>query len=169
MTAPERRPGQAVIVVIGIFAVVAAAIGAVVIFTGGGSDDGTSGRALDGGRTEFEIDARVVREASAEGPLYFPDPLGDEREIYVLHEGDSEVEGYRAFSARGTSGCKLQYTRDDPRLVDTCTGQQWRPDGRGLPEYQVRVQDGRLYIDLNTLVSDGIGQPTDGGLSEEDQ
>ena len=36
-------------------------------------------------------------------------------------------------------------------------------------EYAVRVEADRLYIDLNTLVSEGIGQPADSTNTQEDQ
>ena len=126
------------VVVIGVLFAIAA---------GPGSDREVSNLGSD----EFDTlrPEKVARDA-AEGPLFFPDPLREGRDIYVAHDGGPATEGFTAFSAvNAATGCLLQYERDAGDLVDVCDDSRHPADGSTQLQYPVEVRDDRLVIDLN--------------------
>jgi hypothetical protein len=93
--------------------------------------------------------AKVARDA-AEGPIFFPDPLQQGRDIYIAHEGDDPTTGFIAFSAvNADTDCLLQFDRDIGDLVDTCDDSRHPADGTDQLQYPIEVRDDRLVIDLN--------------------
>ncbi|MFT5530591.1 MAG: hypothetical protein ACI91O_000604 [Candidatus Poriferisodalaceae bacterium] len=101
------------------------------------------------GPDEFRVNARTIRDAAPEGPVFFGDPIDEGRDIYVSHAGSTTTSGYVAYSARGTSGCLLQLDREIGDLVDTCDGTRYSSTGERLDAYPVRYLNDRLFIDLN--------------------
>ncbi len=139
--------GSARTVAIGVIVVVAVLVALWLIAAGPGSDRSVSNLGPD--RFDTLRPAKVARDA-AEGPLFFPDPLDEGRELYVGHEGDDPAEGFIAFGARNPStDCLVQFDREAGDLVDVCDGSRHPPDGSTLYRYPVEVRDDRLIIDLN--------------------
>jgi hypothetical protein len=105
-----------------------------------------------------------VARAAAEGPVFFPDPLGEGRDIYITHAGGDLDEGFVAFSAvNDDTGCLLQYEPDTDDLMDTCDGSRHPADGSTQLRYPVEVRDDRLIIDLNFRERDQAPQGADEG------
>ena len=91
-----------------------------------------------------------VARAAVEGPVFFPDPISEGRDIYLTHDGGDLDDGFAAFSAvNETTECLLQFDRDLRVLVDTCDQSQHPADGSTQLQYPVVVRDDRLVIDLN--------------------
>lgn len=107
--------------------------------------------------------AKVARDA-AEGPIFFPDPLQQGRDIYVTHEGDDPNSGFIVFSAvNEETRCLLQFDRDAGDLYDECDNSRHPADGGDQLHYPVEVRDDRLVIDLNFQERDPEPQGTDQG------
>jgi hypothetical protein len=108
------------------------------------------------GSDVFEIgDAEELadRIAADDGvPLFFADlaRFGGPRQrpIAVHHLDDDPLEGWVAFDAL-VEGCPITWDRDAQEFVDTCTGDRYPPDGEGLNQFDVEVnEDGDLIVDL---------------------
>lgn len=139
--------GSARTAAIGIAVVAIVVVALWVIAAGPGSDRSVSNLGPD--RFDTLRPAKVARDA-AEGPLFFPDPLDEGRELYVGHEGDDPDTGFIAFGARNPStDCLVQYDTDAGDLFDLCDGSRHPADGSTLYRYPVEVRDDRLIIDLN--------------------
>ncbi len=141
MSANARR------LLLGAITVIAVIVGLFAIAAGPGSDREVSNLGSD----EFDSlrPEKVARDA-AEGPLFFPDPIREGRDIYVAHDGGPATEGFTVFSALNSeTGCLLQYERDTGDLVDVCDGSRHPADGSTQLRYPVEVRDDRLIIDLN--------------------
>lgn len=83
------------------------------------------------------------------GPLVFPDPLGGDRQRILQHLGDDPGTGWYAFDARRSdarSECFLEWKREARVFVDSCDGEIVEADGAGLPQYEVRIREGRLEV-----------------------
>lgn len=87
------------------------------------------------------------------GPVYFPDLVGRDRDIYLQHLGDDAETGWLSFGIRPTGAapeCFVEWQADLRVFVDNCDGTEYPEDGTGLPTYPVTVHDdGTLSIDLN--------------------
>lgn len=141
MSANARR------VLLGVIAGVAVIGGLFAIAAGPGSDREVSNLGTD----QFDTlrPEKVARDA-AEGPLFFPDPIREGRDIYVAHDGGPATEGFTAFSAvNDDTGCLLQFDRNAGDLVDVCDDSHHPADGSTQLQYPVEVRDDRLVIDLN--------------------
>jgi hypothetical protein len=103
----------------------------------------------------------LSEQITEEGPVFFSDAAGGDRDIVLQHLGDDPRRGWLALAARpaGTPrDCFIQWQADDDQfaLLDgdgqvtgNCDGQTFPPDGTGLPQYPVDLRDGGLYVDLN--------------------
>ena len=83
------------------------------------------------------------------GPLLFRDPLGGDRHRILQHLGDDPGTGWHAFDARRSgarSECVLEWKREARVFVDSCDGEIVEADGAGLPQYEVRIREGRLEV-----------------------
>ena len=132
---------------LGAVTIAAVFLGMWLIAAGPGSDRDVANLGSD----EFDTlrPEKVARDA-AEGPLFFPDPLREGRDIYVAHDGGADTEGFTAFSAvNAAPGCLLQYEREADVLIDTCDGTVHGATGSTQLQYPVEVRDDRLVIDLN--------------------
>jgi hypothetical protein len=128
--------------------VVAIAIVAAVIVAVSASDD-VEVRFAD---EEFRVgDAeslaqRIRRDAT---PLPFPDATGGDRPIWVSHVGEDPETGWHAFDGNTgtTEACLVEWDADAQQFLD-CEGTTYPVEGRGLPQYPVRVDDdGDLFVD----------------------
>ncbi|MDQ3147659.1 MAG: hypothetical protein M3R01_12150, partial [Actinomycetota bacterium] len=98
------------------------------------------------GRVDSLADA-VERE----GPIPFSDVAGGDRDIVVQHLGTEDGEGWSAFDARvagAARDCAIQWQPDDEEFLDPCSGTRYPADGEGLRQYEVRVTDRQLLVDL---------------------
>ena len=79
----------------------------------------------------------------------FPDPLGGDRQRILQHLGNDPGAGWYAFDARRSearSECFLEWKREARVFVDSCDGEIVEADGAGLPQYEVRIREGRLEV-----------------------
>ena len=99
---------------------------------------------FDAGRTDSQAPA-IERD----GPIPFPDVAGGDRTVFLQHLGDDEERGWLAFDARvpGSPDCAVNWVAEAEAFED-CTGRRYPPDGEGLRQYPVTVDDGRLTVDL---------------------
>jgi hypothetical protein len=98
---------------------------------------------------EFDVgDAEARAEAIERDrtPLLFQDPAEFVRPIWVNHIGDDPGTGWFAFAA-ADGDCEIEWDVDAQEFAD-CDGRRYPPDGEGLPQYQVRVEDGNVVVDL---------------------
>jgi hypothetical protein len=104
---------------------------------------------------------RIASEIDQQGPIPYPDLAGGERDIVLQHLGDDAEDGWFAFEARppGTPHhCMIEWHEDDQvfqlldggEVTEDCDGSEFPPDGEGLPQYPVSVDDGSLSIDLRS-------------------
>jgi hypothetical protein len=89
-------------------------------------------------------------------PFLYPDLVNRDRHLFVQHTGDDPDEGWTAFSAFDPERpeCLIQIDREAKALVDGCDPDVTYPlDGTGLRHYPTRIDDGRLYVDINLLTT----------------
>ncbi|MGI8807127.1 MAG: hypothetical protein ACR2KK_04690 [Acidimicrobiales bacterium] len=139
----------AVLVAALLFAVLARVVSTRPATTGGAADgDGKRVVQFDLGRAE-DFAPTIARS----GPLLFPDPQGQSRDIFVQHLGGAD---WRAFEARATGTsrqCVLRWEQGARRFVDPCDGRSYPPDGAGLVSFPTRVNEkGRVIVDLGSPI-----------------
>ena len=134
-------------VLVGVFAVVLGivVVGAIVSL----SADPDSGVEFQGGDERFEYGnaERAAERVAETGPDCFADPSGGDRPVCVNHVGGDPEEGWVAFLATERNDCGVEVDRETFELRD-CDGNPIPPDGAGLPQFPVEVEDGLLVIDL---------------------
>ncbi|HEY6414816.1 MAG TPA: hypothetical protein VIX41_01220 [Acidimicrobiales bacterium] len=116
------------------------------------------------GSDTFEAgDAEDIAEEIADnGPIFYADTAGGDRDIYLQHLSDDPNEGWLAFAARppGVSReCTLQWEPraevfrlldSDGEVAGECDGREFPADGEGLPMYPVIIDaGGNIDVDLN--------------------
>ena len=110
------------------------------------------GRDADGNRVaQFELGRATdyARTIARDGPILFPDPQGQTRDIYVQHLGESNWLAFEARVAGAPRQCVLKWEREARQFVDPCDGRTYPPDGAGLVTFPTRVNDkGRVIVDL---------------------
>ena len=107
---------------------------------------------FEAGRTDSLSDA-IERD----GPIPFADVAGGDRDIILQHVGSEESEGWLAFDARAPGAsrkCSLEWDADAGEFVDPCSGERYPPDGEGLRQYPVTVEEGRLEVDLRGSIEE---------------
>jgi hypothetical protein len=98
---------------------------------------------------EFNVGDAAARAATIERdrtPLLFQDPADFQRPIWVNHLGDDDDDGWYAFAA-AIDSCAVEWDVDAQAFED-CDGNRYPPDGAGLPQFEVRVEDGEVVVDL---------------------
>ena len=121
------------------------------------------------GDDTFEVgDAEERAQTIAEdGPILFQDLASGTRDIYLQHLGAVPLRDWYAFEARPASApreCTVRWLSDssggrddgvfrlldaDGEVTDACDGQEFPAFGSGLPQHEVNIVDGDLFIDLN--------------------
>jgi hypothetical protein len=102
------------------------------------------------GDREFDAgNARTKAEKVAEeGPILFPDASGGTaRDIYLQHLGGT----WYAIAA-GDRDCTLEWSQEEERFTEPCTGDTFPADGEGRTRYRTRVKDNRLFVDFTTIL-----------------
>jgi hypothetical protein len=151
MMSPRRRTGRARLVL----SLVAVVVGGLMVWAV------TLYAARGHGKGQLEIrDEFRVGHASAlvdQVPFLLPDATpGRSVDIYVQHDPGAAVDtGWLAFSAYAPGQrdreCFLRYSEEDEVFRDPCTDEEFPPDGTGLTQYKVRVDDDdRVHISLAT-------------------
>ena len=96
---------------------------------------------------------RLSDDIDKAGPLFLPDLVGRDRDIYLHHVGDDPEEGWTAFAARPLDSpreCFVEWEPDDRTFVDNCDQTTYPETGDALPSYPVLIDaDGNLSVDIN--------------------
>jgi hypothetical protein len=99
----------------------------------------------------------------SDGPLFFSDLAGGDRDIWLQHTGDADDEGWVALGVRPLASprdCFAEWRPDEEVFVDNCDGTEYPAGGDGLPRYPVAVDDdGELSVFLDATPTVG-GEPT---------
>ncbi len=100
--------------------------------------------------------AQILQSVNQGGPVFFADLTDGQRDIYVTHIGDDDLDGFVAFLARHPdTTCLVQWQPDANQFVDLCDpANVIGPAGGGLTQYPVELIDGRLVIDINAADRD---------------
>ena len=94
--------------------------------------------------------ASVIADVAEGGPVFYRDLTGGERDIWITHIGDDPANGFIVLSAVAPSGCLVQWDRQTADFFDICDETvRFPPNGEGLAQYPVELDDGKLIIDLN--------------------
>ncbi len=112
-----------------------------------------SGGSVLGDET-FDVNASTLAtQIQRDGPILFPDLLGQGRDIYIQHLSEDRKEGWLAF--RATAGaadrrCTLRWEPAERLFRDPCDPDRTYPaDGAGLEQYRASVQgSNKLVVDL---------------------
>jgi hypothetical protein len=99
---------------------------------------------------EFNMGSASARAEAIERdrtPLLFQDPADFDQPIWVNHLGGAAEEGWVAFAA-AIGSCSVEWDVDAQEFVD-CDGATYPADGTGLPQFDVRVDDGEVVVDLD--------------------
>ena len=108
------------------------------------------------GDDEFEAGrtSELADDIADQGqPLIFQDLAGGDRHIWVQHLGTDEEQGWFAFDIRvpDEEDCLTEWDGDAEVFVSTCDDSvTFPPDGEGLRQYDTRVEDERLVVDLRS-------------------
>ena len=109
---------------------------------------------------EFNMGDATARAEAIERdrtPLLFQDPADFDQPIWVNHLGGDVDDGWVAFAAAiGT--CAVEWDVDAQEFVD-CEGTTYPADGTGLPQFDVRVDDGDVIVDLDPDEPTTTGAP----------
>jgi hypothetical protein len=76
---------------------------------------------------------------------------GGDRDVYLQHLGTDEDRGWVAFDTRppgASRDCAVRWVPEDEAFEDPCTGDRYPPNGEGLRQYPVTIDDGRVGVDL---------------------
>lgn len=117
---------------------------------GGGTTSGSGG-----GRFVVGDAAQLARNIRSDGPFLLSDVSGNgqNRPIFVSHQGDDVETGWHAFEARPAGkppDCYVRWDRDAEELRSSCSDQVFPLDGDGLRPYPVEVTDaGDVVVDLS--------------------
>jgi hypothetical protein len=141
-------PRRAVVIALG--AIVAA--GAILFLAaalGGGLGSGES-TPFGPDDPEFDIGPAAQRSATIAGdgvPLFFPDAANGTTPIWVNHLGEDPATGWVAFDAAVAADCLVAWDAATKQFED-CNGRRYPPGGDGLHQYDVRVEEGNVVVDL---------------------
>jgi hypothetical protein len=111
---------------------------------------GTGSSTTQSSRARFHVGpanslANSIRDGQQ--PLFFNDTATGARPLGIQHIGDDPNTGWTAFDA-AVGSCAVQWDSSTRTLVD-CNGRHFPPDGTGLHQYPVTVEDGELFVNLS--------------------
>jgi len=132
-----------------------------------------------GGRnsTDLNIGDQTFQAGSAEkkaeliaesGPILYADVSGrKDRDMILQHIGDDPAKGWHAFLAAPIDkarDCTWIWQPDEELFRAKCDEELTAPaDGKGLPQFPVKVVDGQLDVDLNAEARAAASSTTTGG------
>ncbi|WP_426574134.1 hypothetical protein [Aquihabitans sp. McL0605] len=140
----------AAVALVGVFVLTVALL--LVTFAIGGkksADVKLGDQTFQGGST-----TRLAKEIDERGPIFYGDVSGrKDRDIILQHLGDDPQTGWYAFLAAPidkSRACTWQWQADEEQFRAKCDKTLTAPaDGKGLPQFKVTVNDGRLDVNLN--------------------
>lgn len=102
-----------------------------------------------GGKT-----SRIAAEIADRGPILYGDVSGrKDRDMILQHRGKDPEKGWTAFLASPIDkprDCMWEWQADEEIFRAACDRTLTAPaDGEGLPQFAVRIDDGRINVDLN--------------------
>jgi hypothetical protein len=115
---------------------------------------------------------RLAEEIEDRGPILYPDVSGSkERDLILQHLGSNPNERWYAFRAQPPNKdreCTWEWQQDAQVFRARCDVSLTAPaDGKGLERYPVRVEEGKLDVDLNaaarTTTTTTATEPEDSG------
>jgi hypothetical protein len=143
----QRHAGRALVVAAaGVVLAMVVAVGVALLANRGTVEVRLGDDTFQAGNAE-----EIAEDIVDRGPVIYSDVAGGDRDIWVQHLGDDPRSGWFAFDVRPPGAprdCTATWQPDDEVFVASCTGQEFPPDGDGLPQYPVTVHDGELDIDL---------------------
>lgn len=109
-----------------------------------------------------EDKAELIAE---EGPILYGDVSGrKDRDMILQHIGNDPEEGWYAFLASPVDKsreCTWVWQPDEELFRAKCDESLTAPaDGKGLPQFDVKVVDGQLDVDLNADAREADGSTT---------
>jgi len=132
-----------------------------------------------GGRnsTDLNIGDQTFQAGSAEkkaeliaesGPILYADVSGrKDRDMILQHIGDDPAKGWHAFLAAPIDkarDCTWIWQPEEELFRAKCDEELTAPaDGKGLPQFPVKVVDGQLDVDLNAEARAAASSTTTGG------
>ena len=96
---------------------------------------------------------RLAGAIERDGPAAFP-ALEGGRPIYLQHLGEDPDEGWLAFGAfvPDEPTCAVLWSPEAEVFVSQCDeSMTFPPDGEGLRQYETRVRDGVVRVDIQGL------------------
>lgn len=105
----------------------------------------------------------MAKSIAGDGPLLFSDVSGrgQQRPIYVTHQGADPLSGWRAFSAKAKGspdGCFVQWDAEADRFTqkdgdgESCDDRTFDLNGEGLTPYPVGIvgsgDEATIFVDL---------------------
>ncbi len=104
----------------------------------------------------------------ASGPILYADVSGrKDRDMILTHTGDDPATGWHAFLAAPIDkgrDCTWLWQPDEEIFRAKCDEDLTAPaDGKGLPQFKVKVVDGQLDVDLNADARTAASTTTTGG------
>ena len=99
--------------------------------------------------------AEALAERIAEtGPRLYADVSGrKDRDMILQHLGDDPEKGWYAFLAAPideSRDCTWEWQADEEQFRAACDPDRTAPaNGEGLPQFEVKVVDGQIDVDLN--------------------
>ena len=131
--------------------VLAIALGLVTLALGGrnSSDLAIGDQTFQAGNAEKK--AELIAK---DGPVIYADVSGrKDRDVILQHTGTDPTEGWHAFLAapiEKSRDCTWVWQADEELFRAKCDQDLTAPaDGKGLPQFPVKVVDGQLDVDLN--------------------
>lgn len=97
---------------------------------------------------------KLAAGIAADGPRLYGDVSGEQdRDMILQHLGDDPDKGWTAFLAAPIDqarDCTWEWQADEELFRAKCDQTLTAPaDGKGLPQFEVTVTDGRVEVDLN--------------------
>ncbi len=106
-------------------------------------------RTFQGGST-----TRLAGEIGRRGPIFYADVSGRKsRDLILQHLGTNNDKGWYAFTASPADkprSCTWQWQTEERQFRAKCDRTLTAPaDGRGLHQFKVTIDNGRINVDLN--------------------
>lgn len=137
-----------------ILVAVAGVVGGILIFVAVTALVGTGKARSKLGNDRFVVGnaANWARVVDRQGPLLLQDPLGGQRDLFIVHLGGPIWTSVEAHAPGAPRTCQLRWQKPSGEFVDPCDQRRYPADGTGLTRYQTVVdRKGRLVVDLHQV------------------
>lgn len=109
------------------------------------------------GRTE-----RLAAEVAERGPFFVQDLVGGGRDLWVQHVGNDPETGWLALGViipGDGPRCLALWDTGTEQFESDCDDRVFPPDGTGLTQYPVTIEDGNVLVDINFEARDVPDDP----------